>query len=127
RFLPPSHLGSVTLTDSLLCDGCYIEGGEIRNSVIGIRTVIGENVLIERSVLMGAEKYHKVGEGDGHCTVDDGSVIRNAIIDRDVRIGRRVRLENRDNLQEYDDGLVEIRDGVIVVPKGTEIPEGYVL
>lgn len=127
RFLPPSHLGSVSLTDSLLCDGCYIEGGEIRDSVIGIRTVIGKDVHIERSVLMGAETYHKVGEGGGQYTVGDGSVIRNAIIDRDVHIGRRVRLENRDNLREYDDGLVEIRDGVIVVPKGTEVPEGYVL
>ena len=51
-------------------------------------------------------------------------MISNAIIDKNARIGRGVRILNSAGLQEAEgDGWV-IRDGIVVVPKNSIIPDG---
>ena len=54
-------------------------------------------------------------------------LIRKAIIDKNARIGDNCRLVNQSGVQEYTSDLYCIRDGVIVVPKNTVIPEGTVI
>ena len=53
--------------------------------------------------------------------------IRRAIIDKNVRIGKRVVLENRKRLASYDDPgqRFYIRDGIIVVVKGAVLEDGF--
>ena len=44
RFLPPTIMGKSTISGSLIADGCLIgDNVTIENSVIGLRTVIGDN------------------------------------------------------------------------------------
>src|SRR5262249_49144551 len=58
RYLPCSRLEGVTVTESLISDGCVIgKGSVIERSVIGVRAQIGENVTIRDCYIMGADGY----------------------------------------------------------------------
>jgi glucose-1-phosphate adenylyltransferase len=127
RYLPPSLISECCISDSLICDGCYINGARIRGSIIGIRSVVGKGTVIEESVLMGADDYDFKSPPTGHLpqAIGQGCHIRKAIVDRGVRIGPDVKLLNEKGLMEYEDAYLSVRDGIIVVPRGSEIPAGY--
>ena len=50
-------------------------------------------------------------------TVGDGTVIERAILDKDCRIGRNVRIINHRQVQDDEGPNYVIREGVIVIPK----------
>ena len=136
RFLPPSRIEGATVRQSLIADGCVIgEGAVIENSVFGLRCLVGRDVVIRNSVVMGNDYYQAPDDLGGERAggrpalgVGPGSQIRNAIIDKNCRIGRNVRIENASGLEssgETDYGM--ICDGVAVVPKGATLPDGTVL
>ena len=61
--------------------------------------------------------------------VGANSTIRRAIVDKNARIGRNVRIVNKDHVQEANReelGFV-IRNGIIVVIKNATIPDGMVI
>lgn len=54
RFLPPSKVLDADVSNSILGDGCVVRAGTtIRHSVIGLRSLIGENCHIEDALIMG--------------------------------------------------------------------------
>ena len=57
RFLPPSHMRSCTVRESIVAEGCFLDECAIEQSVIGIRTHISRGTRITRSVLLGADMY----------------------------------------------------------------------
>jgi glucose-1-phosphate adenylyltransferase len=59
--------------------------------------------------------------------VGEGSEVRDAIIDKNARIGRGVRILNEARVQEADGDGWAIREGVVVVPKNSVIPDGTVI
>ena len=135
RFLPPSRLGGASIRNSLVSDGCVIDSGAvIENSVIGLRCRIGRNVVIRDSVILGNDYYESehgladdVARGLPPLGIGDDSIIAGAIIDKNVRIGRRVRIVNEHGwIDTADDDRFTIRDGVPVVPKDAVIPDGWV-
>lgn len=134
RHLPPSRVLRSEVVDSLIAEGCVIEGARIRRSVIGIRSVIRENTELEAVLMMGADFYESPAEaeaarrrGEPPVGVGPDAVIRQAIIDKNVRIGRGVRLVNTQGLQNADGNFYSIRDGIIVIPKNAVVPDGTVL
>lgn len=55
--------------------------------------------------------------------------IKNAIVDKNARIGRYCRIVNAEGVQEAtkeEEGYV-IRDGIVVVIKDSSIPDGTVI
>jgi len=54
-------------------------------------------------------------------------VIEKAIIDKNVRIGNGVQVRARQRPDELDEKLHCVRDGIVVVPRNTVIPDGAVL
>jgi len=144
RFLPPAKIGEALVQRALLCDGAVIgDGATVRKSIIGIRTVIGPGCNIDRVVHNGAGDYDfgtapellpkaatarrpPVSGPSIPLGVGEYSVVRNAIIDRDARIGRHVRLVNERQLQDYQDDYITVRDGIIVVPRQGIVPDGYI-
>ncbi len=136
RFLPPSMVMDSHVSTSMIADGCQIGAGcTIKNSVVGLRSVIGENVTIEDSVLMGCDYYSTKGENEQDTTsgrpmmkIGAGSIIKGAIVDKNCHIGNNVRVVNSDNLpdKEYPEG-VTIVDGIPVVEKGAYLPDGWSL
>lgn len=134
RNLPGSKLNNCTVHQSIIADGCLLSGVEVKHSIIGVRSRIGGGTTINHSIIMGADRFEtleqmtenkakkipNIGIGN-HCT------IINAIIDKDVRIGDNVSIINAHNLQEKDDEHYYIRDGIVVVPKGSLIRNGTVI
>lgn len=132
RFLPPSKVNACNVEHSLLADGCIINRSEIRFSVVGLRSVIGENSRILHSVLMGADYYEDTSAppanpGDPHLGVGRNCQIERAIVDKGARIGDGVKIVNRDRMTEYNGPHYSIRDGIVVIPKNAVIPSGAVI
>jgi glucose-1-phosphate adenylyltransferase len=135
RFLPASRVLGASVENCLISDGCVVqEGAKLVHSVIGIRTQIGRNVYLRDSIVIGADRYETPEEkrrneqlGIPNMGIGEGSVIERAIIDKDCRLGRHVRIVNERGLQDYEGPNYVIRDGIVVVPKGVIIPDNTVI
>lgn len=135
RFLPPSRIDGATVRGSLITDGCIIgENTVIENSVVGLRCQIGRDVVIRNSILMGSDYYEspdsngEAGNGRPPLGIGAGTRIEGAIVDKNCRIGRDVRIVNAQGLEateETEYGM--IRDGVMVVHKDAVLPDGWTL
>jgi glucose-1-phosphate adenylyltransferase len=136
RYLPCSRLGGATVKNSLICDGCTIgRGVVIENSVIGVRSIIGENATIRDSYMMGIDYYEQAyqiaenqRQGRPGAGIGAGSVIERAIIDKNARIGRNVRVINDTGIVDSEETSTHvIRDGVTVIPKSAVLRDGVVI
>lgn len=132
EFLPPSEFNGVTIQRSLIADGCRIgEGTRIENSVIGSRCIIGSRVTIRNAVIMGADDYERDGQrlvGQPQMGIGDDTLISGAILDKNCRVGRGVRLMNELGLENsYDADDCVIRDGIPIVVKDAVLPDGWKL
>jgi glucose-1-phosphate adenylyltransferase len=133
RFLAPTKAKACRVKQALIADGCFIEGAEIESSVIGIRSRIGEGVQIRRSLVLGADSYESTEEmqalppGEPPMGIGAGSIIDRAIIDKNARIGRNVRILNEARVQEADAPSHFIREGIVIVPKDGVVPDGTVI
>jgi glucose-1-phosphate adenylyltransferase len=131
RFLPGSRIYDVKLDRVLLADGCVVQGAEIRNSVVGLRSVIGDDVVIQDTVLMGADYYEgdrPVGQGDMPLLgVGRGCRIQGAIIDKNAHIGENVRIEPFPRGVDLDQENWTVRDGVVVIQKDGVLAPGTVV
>ena len=50
-----------------------------------------------------------------------------AILDKDCRIGRHVKIVNQKGLENADGSNYVIRDGIVAIPRGTIVPDGTVI
>ncbi|HAF12724.1 MAG TPA: glucose-1-phosphate adenylyltransferase [Blastocatellia bacterium] len=136
RYLPPSKVEESQILDSILSDGCIVNGAAITNSVIGLRSRIGKGVRVDASFLMGADYYQTIEEMRADSLIDmprvgigEGTIINRAIIDKNARIGSGVQLVNDARILEADgeNNSYYIRDGIIIVPKNAVIRDGTVV
>jgi glucose-1-phosphate adenylyltransferase len=136
RYLPPSKIDNCEIRDSIVSDGCIINGAKISNSVIGLRSRIGGGAQIEASYMMGADYYQTLEDmqadragGTPWIGVGEGTIIRRAIVDKNARIGANVRLLNEAGVEHADgpDGNYYVRDRIIIVPKNGLIADGTVV
>ena len=125
RFLAPSHLRSCTVRESIVAEGCFLEECALEQSVIGIRTHIGQGTRIRRSVLLGADMY----ESDASPPLGIGRnvTLDRVIVDKNASIGDGAQLLNTAGLQHADGDGYYIRSGIIIVPKGGRIASGTVV
>jgi glucose-1-phosphate adenylyltransferase len=133
RYLPPSKLHRCDIDNSMVSEGCILTGVKARRSIIGLRSRLENGVDVEDTIIMGSDFFESIKEICGnfddkkpHIGIGQNTIIRRAIIDKNVRIGENVRLINRDNIENFDhpDKLYYIRDGIIIVPKNGIIPDG---
>ncbi len=120
--LPGASIGDTRVKHSLFCDGVVAHAKEISRSIIGPRTHIEKGCAIRNSYLMGYDP-----SSHSPSTIGANTTIEKAIIDTNATIGRNVKLVNQERLEFFDSEIVQIRDGIIVVPKGVTIPDGFVL
>lgn len=128
--LPGPRVRDCRITDSIICDGSIIFASEISNSIIGLRSHIQKGSIIKKSILAPNHYYYRP-ENLKYLPEDFGvgqnCHIENAIIDEHVKIGNNVKLINQKNLDTFDSKDVYIRDGIIIVPANTHIPDNYIL
>ncbi len=135
RFLPAARFLGASLANTLVSDGCVIgEGSTLDHCVIGVRSRIGKNVTLKKTILIGADRFEtdleratNLTNGIPNLNIGDNSIIENAILDKDCRVGRNVRLENAKKIQHDEGNNFVIRDGIICVPRGSIIPDGTVI
>ena len=136
RYLPPSKVEETEINDSIISDGCIINGAKVTNSVIGLRSRISKGVQIDSSFMMGADFYQTFEDMRNDLTrglprvgIGEGTVVKRAIIDKNARIGTNARLLNEAGTAEADGpgGSYFIRDSIIIVPKNAVIADGTVI
>jgi len=134
RFLPSTRVEHCDIRDSIISEGSILRGARIFNSVVGIRSQIGENTELERVMMMGADFYEDDEDfeynrqlGIPNIGIGKGSIIRNAIIDKNAHIGENVRIVNEERVQNFDGAGYYIRDGIVIVSKGGVLQTGTVI
>ena len=134
RFLPPSRVERCVIRDSILAEGCLLQGASITSSIVGIRGVVGEDVVLDQALVMGADYYEDDEDraydwqmGIPNIGIGRGSVVRKAIIDKNAHIGNNVRILNEAGIQEADGNGYYIRDGIVIVPKNGVLPDDSVV
>jgi glucose-1-phosphate adenylyltransferase len=136
RYLPPSKIHNCDLDNSLISEGCILNGVYARNSIIGLRSRVDNGVRLENSILMGADYFESLDDlklnlekGIPHIGIGEKTIIRRSIIDKNARIGRNVQLVNYRSVENEDssDGSYYIRDGIIIIPKNAVIPDGTII
>jgi glucose-1-phosphate adenylyltransferase len=134
RFLPASEVQGAQLDHTLLADGCRVAEADIRNAVIGLRSQIGPKTQIRSSILMGADYYETEADrtenkrlGRPDIGIGDGTVMEGAIIDKNARIGRNVRIRHLPNRPDSETDNWVARDGLVVIPKDAAIDDDMVI
>lgn len=135
RYLPGTKFqGSCSISNSLISEGCILNSVTVSRSIIGIRSRIESGTVVENTMMMGADYYQTLPElasdrnaGLPWVGVGEGTVIRNAIIDKNVRIGSNVRILNEAGLQEHDGGNYYIREGIVIIPKNAVVTDGTII
>ena len=136
RYLPPTKLLDSHVIESMVGEGCILKECTVKRSVIGIRSRIETGCVIDNALLMGSDYYESPVErlkslesGKVPLGVGANTTILRAIVDKNARIGRNVRIVNKDRVEEAsreDLGFV-IRSGIVVVIKNATIPDGTVI
>lgn len=136
RYLPPSKLHDCDITNTMVSEGCILNGVSAKNSILGLRSRIDDGVKIENSIIMGADFYEsfeeinaKAAQKIPHIGIGSNSTVRRAIVDKNARIGSSVQLINKNGVENLDgeNGSYFIREGIIIVPKNSIINDGMVI
>lgn len=92
-------------TDSMVCEGCIVSGGQIHRSILGPGVRVNSYSSVTDSVIME------------HTEIGRRAKIRHAIIDKECYIspGVRIGYDPVEDRERFD----VTPDGVVVIPKGT--------
>ncbi len=126
RYLPGARLSDCCFNRVLLADGCRVVRSQVEDSVIGLRSQIQDS-KISRTLILGVDTYYPDAPGAPPVGIGEGCEISNAIIDKNARIGKGVKIANLQGIQEEDGDDWYIRDGIVVVPKNAVVPDGTVI
>ncbi|MEO7977484.1 glucose-1-phosphate adenylyltransferase [Flavobacterium sp.] len=132
RLLPPSKFRDSNINQSLISEGCIINAQEIKSSVIGIRSRIGNGTVIQHSYVMGNDFYQDLDEmnqdthnNKNHVGIGENCFIKNALVDKNVRIGNNVHINGGKHLENFTNDLYTIKDGIVVIKKGAVLPDNF--
>jgi acetyltransferase-like isoleucine patch superfamily enzyme len=109
-----------------------INAKEISRSVIGIRSRIGEETIIQNSYVMGNDLYQNIDDMNADIKnnkqlmgIGERCFINNAIIDKNCRIGNDVYINGGKHLMDSSNELYAVKDGIVVVKKGVVLTDNY--
>src|SRR5437870_7716185 len=57
RFLPGSKINGAQIDHALISDGCILNHASIRNSIVGLRSLVGPGSVLNRAILLGSDYY----------------------------------------------------------------------
>jgi glucose-1-phosphate adenylyltransferase len=134
RMLPPAKISGTTLEKTIIAEGCIINASRVEHSVVGIRSRIGYGTTIVSSYIMGNDYFETMAEinsalqkGIPNLGIGHRCYIKNAIVDKNCRIGDDVRINGGNHMEATDHELYTVKDGIVVVKKGAVIPNGTVI
>jgi glucose-1-phosphate adenylyltransferase len=134
RFLPATKVENCAVENVLVSDGSVVVHADVRRAILGIRSRVGRGTRIRDSLILGADYYETpeevqraASQGAPPMGIGDDCVIERAIVDKNARIGRGVRIGNEAGVQEKDGDNYFIREGIVIVPKNGVIRDGTVI
>ena len=134
RFLPPSQIIKSSINHSMIAEGCIINSANISNSLIGLRSFVGNKCEISDSIIMGTDFYEnkkELAENKKNklpnIGIGNNVIIKKAIIDKNAKIGNNVKIENKNNIKNLKTDTYVIKDGIIIIPKNSVIPNNTVI
>lgn len=134
RMLPPAKVSGTTLEKTLIAEGSIINASRLEKCVVGIRSRVGHGSTVINTYIMGGDYYETLtdiakdkAQGIPLLGIGNRCYINNAIIDKNCRIGDDVRINGGTHLENADQPLYTIKDGIVVVKKGAIIPNGFVI
>ena len=124
RYLPASKVNKAVIDHSIVADGCILTNCTIERSILGVRSTVDHGSSIRNCVVMGADFFERgtPPEGQPRLGIGRDCVIERAIIDKNARIGDRVRINPFGKPDNLDGENYYIRDGIVVIPKNAVIP-----
>lgn len=127
RLLAPSKIFGTWFNQAVLAEGSIIHAKKIERSIIGIRSRIGVNTELSRTIVMGNDYFETLEEiseqGKTPMGIGANCYIEQAIIDKNCRIGNNVTIKGGDSLEDIEADTYCIRDGIVVVKKGAVIAD----
>lgn len=129
RYLPACKVNSSQIENTLLSDGCIITEAKINRCVIGLRSVIRKNAHLSNVLMFGADffdSYDAQQENEVAMGVGENTIIKNAIIDENVRIGKNVYLTPDGKPDGYEKDGLYIKDGILCITANTIIPDNTI-
>ncbi|SKA05479.1 glucose-1-phosphate adenylyltransferase [Sediminibacterium ginsengisoli] len=134
RMLPPAKISGTTLEKTIISEGSIINASKIEQSVVGIRSRIGHGTVILNTYVMGNDYYETIEEmqqdiskGIPRLGIGERCYIKDAIIDKNCRIGNDVKIMGGSHLENTDHPLYTVKDGIVVVKKLAILPDGFVI
>ncbi|MCB1125515.1 MAG: glucose-1-phosphate adenylyltransferase [Verrucomicrobiae bacterium] len=131
RFLPASKINGATVDHCVVADGCILNHCRITQCVMGLRTLVDQGSTLRRCVVMGADRHESKESIDRHgqaglprVGIGRNTVIENAIIDKNTRIGDGCIITPEGKPDHMDGENFYVRDGIMIIPKGAVIPHG---
>lgn len=132
RMLPTSKVSGTALDRTIIAEGCIIHAAKIERSVVGIRSRIGKESTVINTYMMGSDYYETLEEIETNkidvlMGIGERCFIKNAIIDKNCRIGDDVRINGSPELKDKETDNYVIKDGIVVIKKEATIPNGFVI
>ena len=132
RMLPTSKVSGTALEKAVISEGCIIHAAKIERSVIGIRSRIGDESTVINTYMMGSDYYESLEDIQSKkievlMGIGERCFIKNAIIDKNCRIGDDVRINGGKHLEDRETDTYFVKDGIVVIKKDATIPKGYVI
>jgi glucose-1-phosphate adenylyltransferase len=150
RQLPPSKIRKTLVENTIISEGSIIHAEHIKHSIIGVKSRIGKKCIIENSIIMGNTGIHGFDTPDfddlfdeehhpgkdtsafslqsaNNFEIGEGCHIKGAILDKDVVVGTGSKIVNARGVQNEENKLYVIRDGIIVIAQNTVIPPGTII
>jgi glucose-1-phosphate adenylyltransferase len=134
RMLPPAKISGTTLEKTIIAEGSIIHASRIEQSVVGIRSRIGLGTTVVTTYIMGNDYYETIEEMEANTNkglpkigIGERCYIKDAIIDKNCRIGNDVRINGGKHLANTDHPLYTVKDGIVVVKKTAILPDGFII
>ncbi|TAF51022.1 MAG: glucose-1-phosphate adenylyltransferase [Sphingobacteriia bacterium] len=134
RMLPPAKISGTTLEKTIIAEGSIINASRIEQSVVGIRSRIGHGTTVVNTYIMGNDYYETLEQMNSNTAkglpkigIGERCYIKDAIIDKNCRIGNDVRINGGKHLANVDHPLYAVKDGIVVVKKTAVLPDGFVI
>ncbi|GAA4967965.1 glucose-1-phosphate adenylyltransferase [Algibacter aquimarinus] len=132
RMLPTTKISGTTLNKTVIAEGCLVSAAKIEKSVIGIRSRIGNESTVINTYMMGSDYYESLDDMNRKqipilMGIGERCFIKNAILDKNCRIGDDVRINGGSHLEEIETDTYMVKQGIVVIKKGATIPKGFVI
>jgi glucose-1-phosphate adenylyltransferase len=115
----------------VVAEGSKLYDANLEECIIGLRSMVRPGARLRRVVMMGADFYEDGDckqenrcQGQPHVGIGEDTCIEGAIIDKNARIGEGVVISSHQEEPDRDEEQYSIRDGIVVIPKNTIVPDG---